>query len=46
MPLREGSIVESVLVFERIDDAVRKFDIIKGPAGMDIPWQFLNIQLS
>jgi hypothetical protein len=43
--LKTGSVVEFILTFERIDDFLKKFDIVEGDAGMTIPWKFLNIQL-
>jgi len=42
---RDGDVLDIVLVFERIDDSVKKINIIEGNAGMSIIWQFLNIQL-
>jgi len=44
--LQEGKVAEFVLVFERLDDDVRKFDIGEDNVGSTIPWKFLNIQLS
>lgn len=44
--LNEGKVAEFVLVFERLDDEVRKFDIAEDNIGSTIPWKFLNIQLS
>ncbi|MBF0557311.1 MAG: hypothetical protein HQL08_00870 [Nitrospirae bacterium] len=43
--LQEGSVVEFILIFERLDDTVRKINIVEKATGMDITWQFLNIQL-
>ena len=40
-----GNVFDIVMVFERIDDSVKKIDIVEGNAGMLITWQFLNIQL-
>lgn len=42
---RNGDVLDIQLVFERIDDSVKKIDIVEGSEGMSIPWQFLNIQL-
>lgn len=42
---QDGDVLDIQLVFERIDDSVKKINILEGNAGMSITWQFLNIQL-
>ena len=40
-----GQVFDIQLVFERIDDSVKKIDIVEGNADMLVAWKFLNIQL-
>jgi hypothetical protein len=44
--LKEGTVAEFVLVFERLDDDVKKFDITEDTISTTISWKFINIQLS
>jgi hypothetical protein len=44
--LKDGDVVDFVLVFDRIDDDVRKIDIVEGDnKQLSNTWKFLNVPL-